>query len=341
LIRSAELFGTQADRALWILYIFAIVWRNNPMNLQARPYRDATDLTDMRQLLMDGYQAKILASYAHPGCLDWDTHCPPDEQANQRNLRLWERMDQDRPILEAWAILSRHEATFDLFVSPTLYDTPLHERVMDEYVAWAEVRAREAGVKQISPFWAMDYDKVLARQMQARGFERMQVEPAAPLFERTLDELPNVPLPAGFTVQGVSNLDDGRLRAWVTHGSHSPDADWEHDAAKYTQFIGSAVYDGERDLFVRSPGGQGASACTIWFDPVNAVGLFEPVGTHPDFQGKGLGKAVMAEGLRRMKAAGMQRAVVGFDPNNVAALALYTSMGFRASAYFVWYRKAL
>ena len=90
---------------------------------------------------------------------------------------------------------------------------------------------------------------------------------------------------------------------------------------------------------VGSPDGRGASACTIWFDPVNAVGLFEPVGTHPDFQGKGLGKAVMAEGMRRMKAAGMRRAIVGFDPNNAAALALYTSLGFRASCYFVWFRK--
>ena len=50
---------------------------------------------------------------------------------------------------------------------------------------------------------------------------------------------------------------------------------------------------------------------------------------------KALGKAVMAEGLRRMKAARMRRASVGFDPNNAAALALYTSMGVRATCYFV------
>jgi hypothetical protein len=41
-------------------------------------------------------------------------------------------------------------------------------------------------------------------------------------------------------------------------------------AVEYTQFSGSAVYDGKRDLFVRSPDGRGASACGIWFDPVNA-----------------------------------------------------------------------
>ena len=311
------------------------------MQLQARPYRDSTDLAPMRQLLMDGAQSKIPASYMHPGCLDWHTHYPPDEEANQRTLRLWERVGEEQPTLEAWAIFSRHEKTFDLFVSPALHGTPLHAVVMDEYVAWAEARAREAGRKELWPFWAMEYDKVLERLMQERGFVLIQADPPVPLFERTLDELPTIPLPDGFTVQGVSNLDDGRLRAAVLHSAFRPDGDWEKFWAEYAQFIGSAVYDGARDLFVRSPDGRGASACTIWFDPVNGVGLFEPVGTHPDFQGKGLGKAVMAEGLRRMKAAGMSRAQVGFDPTNVAALALYTSMGFGASAYFTFPGKAL
>ena len=235
----------------------------------------------------------------------------------------------------------RHEGTFDLFVSPALHGTPLHATVMDEYVAWAEARAQAAGIKQISPFWAIDFDTVLVCLMQERGFVITPVDLPAPLFERTLDALPTIGLPDGFTVQGVHNLDDGRLRAVVTHGAFRPNDDWETYAAEYAQFIGSAVYDGERDLFVRSPDGRGASACGIWFDEVNKVGLFEPVATHPDFQGKGLGKAVMAEGLRRMKAAGMQWAIVGFDPTNVAALALYTSMGFGASAYFTFPHKAL
>jgi GNAT superfamily N-acetyltransferase len=311
------------------------------MKLQARPYRDYTDLVHMRQLLVAGSQANIPASYMHPGCLDWATQYPPDEQENRRNLRLWERVDEGPPELEAWAIFSRHEGTFDLFVHPALYDTPVHEAVMDEYVAWAAARAREACLEQLSPFWVMDYDKVMDRLMKARGFVVVQADPPPPLFERALDELPTFPLPDGFTVQGVSNLDDGRLRAQATHGAFRPNDDWGGYWASYAQFIGSAVYDGERDLFVRSPDGRGASACTIWFDPVNAVGLFEPVGTHPDFQGKGLGKVVMAEGLRRMKAAGMRRAIVGFDPNNAAALALYTSLGFRASCYFVMYCKVL
>lgn len=309
--------------------------------LQARPYRDASDLTHMRQLVMAGCQANINASYMHPGYLDWATHCPPDESARRRNLRLWESMDEEPPKLEAWAIFLSNEGSFDLFVSPVIHGTPLHETVMDEYVSWAEALAREAGLKELWPFWAMAYDEVLTCLMRERGFVVEEVDPPVPLFERTLEELPSLRLPQGFTVQGVCKPDDGRLRAWVTYGAFRPNDDWEAYAAEYAQIIGSAVYDGERDLIVVSPDGQGASACTIWFDPVNGVGLFEPVGTHPDFQGKGLGKAVMVEGLRRMKVAGMRRAIVGFDPNNAAALALYTSMGFGASSYFTVARKEL
>jgi ribosomal protein S18 acetylase RimI-like enzyme len=85
---------------------------------------------------------------------------------------------------------------------------------------------------------------------------------------------------------------------------------------------------GENNLVVRSPDGRGAAACVIWLDPINKVGMFEPVGTHPAFQKMGLGKAVMREGLRRMKAAGMTNASVGTGADNVAAIALYRSLGF-------------
>ncbi len=195
----------------------------NSMPVQAGPYRDSLDLALMRRLLMAGTQADIPASYMHPGCLDWITHFPPDEQANQRNLLLWEGLADDAPALAAWAIFHWWEGSFDLFVHPTLHGTPTHENVMNEYVAWAEARAREAGLKTLWPFWAMTYDTVLVRLMKARGFGDVPADPAPPLFERILDALPDIKPPAGFTVQGVGNLDDGQLRAEVTRGAFRPD----------------------------------------------------------------------------------------------------------------------
>ncbi len=66
--------------------------------------------------------------------------------------------------------------------------------------------------------------------------------------------------------------------------------------------------------------------CTVWFDDVTRTGDFEPVGTAPAHQRRGLGKAVMCEGLRRLKRMGATLAFVGsYTP---PAHALYASVGF-------------
>jgi hypothetical protein len=81
-------------------------------------------------------------------------------------------------------------------------------------------------------------------------------DPPQPLFERPVDALPTIPLPDGFTVQGVRSLADGRLRARVTYAAFEADGDWDDYWATYAHCIGSAVYAGARDLFVRAPDGR-------------------------------------------------------------------------------------
>ncbi len=49
----------------------------------------------------------------------------------------------------------------------------------------------------------------------------------------------------------------------------------------------------------------------------------------PNFPRKGLGQAVMLEGLRRLQENGMEQAIVSSDEDNQAAIKLYESTGFR------------
>ena len=90
---------------------------------------------------------------------------------------------------------------------------------------------------------------------------------------------------------------------------------------------GAAASGGEH--LAVAPDGSFASYCLVWFDAANRQGLFEPVGTHPDHQRRGLGKAVLAEGLRRLKALGALSAFVNSHLSNVASNMLYESVGFR------------
>jgi GNAT superfamily N-acetyltransferase len=68
--------------------------------------------------------------------------------------------------------------------------------------------------------------------------------------------------------------------------------------------------------------------CTVWFDDVTRTAVFEPVGAHPDHHRRGLGKALMSEGLRRAGILGATLAKVSSYAK--PAHALYESMGFTA-----------
>jgi mycothiol synthase len=68
--------------------------------------------------------------------------------------------------------------------------------------------------------------------------------------------------------------------------------------------------------------------CICRFDPKSLTGLFEPLGTKQTHRGKGLGKDVMQEGLRRLRAIGAQTALVTAIHDNEAVRSLYEAMDF-------------
>jgi predicted N-acetyltransferase YhbS len=67
----------------------------------------------------------------------------------------------------------------------------------------------------------------------------------------------------------------------------------------------------------------------FWADPITGVGLLEPMRIEASHQGRGLAKALIAEGLDRLATAGCTRLKVSFEPANQAAARLYLGAGFR------------
>jgi mycothiol synthase len=80
---------------------------------------------------------------------------------------------------------------------------------------------------------------------------------------------------------------------------------------------------------VIAPDGQVAAFCIVWPDGMSKVGQIDPVGTHPRFQRKGLGKAVMFAGMRDLQNQGMRSVRICVLADNPAAIRLYESVGFR------------
>jgi len=137
--------------------------------------------------------------------------------------------------------------------------------------------------------------------------------------------LPAAVLPAGSTCRSVTSEDEAEWRVAVHRATF---AGSKMTADAYRRMMGCAGYLAELDIVVAGPDGAFVAVGNCWLDQDNAVGEFEPVGCHPEYRRKGLAKAVVLEGLKRLQRLGGAGAVVYTSDSNIAAKRLYESCGF-------------
>jgi GNAT superfamily N-acetyltransferase len=148
-------------------------------------------------------------------------------------------------------------------------------------------------------------------------------------YRRSLSmPIPDTPVKDGFTLRALGDVDELPARSWFSWKAFNPDEPEESYAALgwewYLDIQRCPLYRRDLDIVVAAPTGDLAAFCTVWYDDVTRSAYFEPVGTYTPYQRRGLGKAVMVEGLSRAKRLGATLAFVGgFSPE---ANALYTSV---------------
>jgi GNAT superfamily N-acetyltransferase len=129
-------------------------------------------------------------------------------------------------------------------------------------------------------------------------------------------------------IRALGDVEELPARSFVSWRAFHPDEpDDKYEGWEWYRNVQRApLYRRDLDLVAVAPGGDFASFCTIWFDDVTRTGVFEPVGTAPAHRRRGLGKALLYEGLRRLKRIGATMAYVG--SYSAEAHALYASAGF-------------
>lgn len=294
------------------------------MSLTLRPYHDDTDYWRVRAFLRE-----VLPLNAwRERCWDvvrWDYwrwhvnanifHFPLAEA-----VFLWETADGD---LAAVLNLEDPGSAF-LQVHPAWRSVELER----EMVATAEARFPAlANDRRRLTLWVHQDDTLRQSLLTDCGYvkgdwpehQRRQVIPPV---------IPAAALPAGYTVRALGDANELPARSWLSWKAFHPDEpdekyegwDW------YLNVQRGPLYRRDLDMVAVAPDGELAAFCTVWYDDVNRTLTFEPVGTHPNHQRRGLGRAVMTEGLRRGARLGATRAYVG--SYSAPAHALYAAMGF-------------
>ncbi len=281
------------------------------MNETHRPYQNEGDVTAICAIVSAGWRDGAQWQYWHTGDLWWHIFRAPTDPTAE--FMLWEN---GRGMVVGFAL--NEGVGVDVYTHPDA-DPLLKTRIL----AWCEIHWR--GADGALTTYAAENDPAWLRVLAERGYERTGEVPHLVHLSRTLDELlPDIMQPDGVTVRAVRD-DELAARVALHRAVWRGSSVTEESYAAMRQVAG---YDADLDLVAVLPDGTLAAYCICWHDAASDTAEFEPVGTHAEYRRRGLARAVLAEGLRRMQQRGVRTARILTGGTNDTALRLYQSAGF-------------
>ena len=299
------------------------------MNLAMRPYQGEDDYWRIRAFLR---QVMLLNGVSERSWqvarLDyWRWHVALnclEREVIDDVVFLWET-----PEGEIAAVLNPEgDGEAHLQVHPGLR-TPALE---DEMLAVAEEHLPvERDGQRVLTAWTDDGDEARLALLERRGYS--PGEWVEHQWRRDLDApIPEAPISPGYIVRALGDAGELPARSWASwRGFHPVEPDEDYQGWDWYLSIQScSLY--RRYLYIvavapaATAGGEIASFCTIWYDDVTRSAYVEPVATVPEHQRLGLARAVITEGLRRVRRLGATRAFVGgYEPGPNALYATVLS----------------
>ncbi len=219
--------------------------------------------------------------------------------------------------------------------------TPGLEEEMLDLVEQRLAETKPDGSRRLE-VWAFDEDDLRTDLLARRGYQRGEWPEV--IHRRWLAQpIPAAPVAAGYTVRALGDGLELLERCYASGlGFHEGDiriaVDNRNNPGWYHDIQELPLYRRDLDIVAVATDGSIAAFCTAWFDDVTRSGVFEPVATVPAHQRRGLGRAVITEGLRRLQRLGAVVASVGGFSQ--AANALYAAtLPDETQVYARWARE--
>lgn len=300
-----------------------------------RAYRDRSDVIAMQALLETC--PNPFASYPTATDLAEMFDAVPSHLAN--HTMVWE--DHNREVVGFAIVDPYHNLHFHFRPG---YLTLDHEQAM---IAWA--------VECLHPVAQAQGDTITldaaARDDDAQKVALLRRHHFVPSDTLTLhmarsltEPFPEPHLPSGFKLRPLAG--ETEVDAYVaTHRAAYGTENMTREGR--LAIMRQPHYRPEIDLVATAPDDRLAAFCVCNIDPTRnpRTGLKEGeigiVGSHPDFRGQGLGRAIVLGGMQVLKEQGMDNAFLTVSSQNTAALHIYKSLGFQTLWGVRWHTKAV
>jgi len=295
--------------------------------VRARDYAGPEDLRLVQRLASECWRLEGPLVYMTVGDVAWQMYQHVDK-LNEFRIRLW--LDEDgEPLAWGWLWLPN---TLVQLTHPSE-----RERLVEAVLDWFEEEAAPGEGEGWTSVRALEADRATVAAVERRGFV-CAPDGALNHTQRPLSmPIPAPELPDGYQVRTVAGDEDVERRVEVHRAAFAPS---RVVPESYRRLMQEPAYRSDLDFVIEAPDGSFAAFCLCWLDAENLVGEFEPVGTHPEHQRLGLGRAVCLAGLRGLRAAGADTAVVFSNPGS-AGERLYAALGFETISRHLEFRKLM
>jgi len=198
---------------------------------------------------------------------------------------------------------------------------PQYRCIEDAQLAWAE--ATWGRGKESIATYAYTHDTLRRQLLTRRGYADAGESGRMYTFDLTR-RYPAAALPQGFRIASLAedhNIESHIAAVASAFGRATLNRAW------FETKITAPTYAPAWDLAVISPAGEHVAFCLARLDEQNRVAEIDPIGTRPEYQRRGLAKALVAECFCRLRACGMRYAYIGAGPKSAVGNRLYESLG--------------
>lgn len=302
--------------------------------LTHRLYAGPDDLPAMIQFLFAVRPAERLADY--PGPVDLRELLAL--RAVQENTRLW-FADDGR--LVAYAFVDHYD-NLRFALNPQASQPDLEAAIVDWGLACLRhAMGTEDKTRTLDASCREDDVEQIAF-LQRHGFIRQDTR-SLHLVRSLIESVPAPQLPDGFTIRHVQGEQEVAALVALHHAAFGT----EHmTPEERLAMMRVPEYEAELDLVVVAPAsGRLAAYCLCGISQEEnertgrREGYTDPVATHPDFQRRGLARALLLTGLRKLQERGIDTAVLGTGSDNEAMLRTAQSVGFRVQTTTCWFSR--
>ena len=290
--------------------------------MKQRTYQNKSDVTLLQDFNAIATAETDGCGYVHPGDIPHrlfggNKYFDPAEV-----LTIWE----DDKGVAAWVLIGPRHKSYDAQVRTDLRCGDFEREVLMYADARTVELMRQHNIEG-DRFFADAYqsDKARSKLLTELGW-KLDAESTYILTRTSLEDIEIPALPDDYSIRSVSGIEEAAAVVDVHLGAF-PGCGWTPEL--YRKAMRAPGYAPEREYVVVAPTGTFAAFTVTWHDELNKIGYFEPVGTHKDYQRRGLGRAIIFFGMHQMAAGGMKYATVAHSNNNIAAKNLYKSCGFK------------